>query len=305
MKLATTTSDFDNFCDSYLDRINYVHEAGFKYIDLSMYTIRKDDLLFYNADWRKETEKIKQYAEENDIRFVQAHSPDTNFFTGEEAYEYAVEKTIRSIEICGILGIKNTVVHSGYKPGLWNKEIWFEKNKEFYCKLFNTMEKYGVNVLCENTTRANMCEGYFLITGNDMKEFSQYVNHPLFHVCWDTGHANIEGMQYEHIKAIGNELYAVHINDNRGTADEHLIPYFGTLNMDDVMHGLIDIGYDGYFTFECGSVLKFEDNWLNRRHCFNDDNRLANPKLFMQNHLEKLMYDTGKYILQSYGIFEN
>lgn len=304
MKLATTTGDFDGFAESYIERIKHVHEAGFKYIDLSLYTILKNDCLFYNDNWIDEVEKIKHFAAENDITFVQAHSPDTNFFNGTEAYEYAVEKTIRSIEICGMLNIKNTVVHSGYKPGLLDKKIWFEKNRDFYRKLFDTMEKYGVNVLCENTTKANMPDGYFLINGADMREFAEYVNHPLFHVCWDTGHANIEGAQYDEIKAIGDELYALHINDNRGLSDEHLIPYMGTLNMDEIMNALIDIGYNGVFTFESSSALRFNNCWLGGRHVFEKATRLSQPQLFMQKKLEKLMLEIGEYILKSYACYE-
>lgn len=303
MKLATTTGDFDRFCDSYIERIRNVHEAGFKYVDLSMYTINEDDLLFY-GDKKEETEKIKAFAEEIGVTFVQAHSPATNFFDSDEEYDYAVEKTIRSIEICGMLGIKNTVVHSGYKPGLWDKKQWFEENKRFAEKLFPTMEKWSVNVLCENTTRVNMRDGYFLINGRDMREFCEYVNHPLFHACWDTGHGNAEGTQYDEITAMGEELCGVHINDNRGTADEHIIPYMGTLNMDDVMNGLLDVGYKGYFTFEAGSVLRPKSYWLGSRHSFERDCRLAEPQLFMQKELEKLMYKIGEYILRSYDCFE-
>ena len=41
-----------------------------------------------------------------------------------------------------------------------------------------------------------------------------------------------------------------------------------------------------------------------RRKVFEKDTRLVDPQLFMQRHLEKLMYDTAKYILDSYGLFE-
>lgn len=304
MKLATTTCDFDLFCDSYIDRIKNVNEAGFKYIDLSLYTIDENDPLFYGDNYREETKKIKAFAEEIGVTFVQAHSPSTNFFDSPAAYDYALEKTIRSIEICGMLGIKNTVVHSAYKPGLWDKTEWFSENKKFNEKLFPTMEKWGVNVLCENTTRANMPDGYFLISGADMREFSEYVNHPLFHACWDTGHANIEGSQRDEILSIGSELRAVHINDNRGSADEHIIPFMGTLNMDDVMHGLLDVGYKGFFTFESGSTLRSKNHWLGARRSFDADTRLSEPQLFMQKSLEKLMYKTGEYILKSYDCFE-
>ena len=52
------------------------------------------------------------------------------------------------------------------------------------------MEKYGVNVLHENSTSANM-PWYYPKTGADMREFCDYVDHPLFGACWDTAHGNL------------------------------------------------------------------------------------------------------------------
>lgn len=82
------------------------------------------------------------------------------------------------------------------------------------------------------------------------------------------------------------------------------IPYFGTVNMDDVMYGLLDIGYKGYFTFEASSTLRHKDYWLGKRRGFLQDSRLENLQLFMQKQLEKLMYEIGKYILTAYNCFE-
>ncbi len=97
-------------------------------------------------------------------------------------------------------------------------------------------------------------------------------------------------------------MYALHINDNRGICDEHIIPFFGTFNMDDVMCALTDINYKGVFTFEAGSSLKFENNWLAPRHKFEKSKKLINPEIFMQKHLESLMYEIGEYILKSYDM---
>lgn len=96
---------------------------------------------------------------------------------------------------------------------------------------------------------------YYFYTGADMREFIDYAGHPLLGVCWDTGHANIEGSQYREILALGDTLKAVHINDNRGERDEHILPFAGTASMDEVMQALADVHFDGYFTMECDSML--------------------------------------------------
>ena len=70
------------------------------------------------------------------------------------------------------------------------------------------------------------------------------------------------------------------------------------------MNALIDIGYNGAFTFECASSLRSSKYWQGDRKRFDRDSRLSEPKLFMQKHLEKLMYEMGEYILKSYNCFE-
>ena len=166
------------------------------------------------------------------------------------------------------------------------------------------MEETGASVLTENSTKANMGSCWYIQSGEDTRQFVDYVNHPLFHVCWDTGHANFQGNQYDDILALGDQLRAVHINDNRGKGDEHIIPYLGTLNLDEVMHALTDVGFQGVFTFECNSTLRPAKYYLGKRSAFPQDSRLAEPQLFMQEDLEKLLYHIGEYTLKTYGKFE-
>ena len=301
MKIATSTGDFGHYCKTDEERIRQLHQAGFKYIDLSMYRFTPD-CAYMQDGWEKETKKIKNLADELGMQFVQAHSQGGNPFNHWET-DFIVAATLRSIEICAKLGIKNTVVHAGIKLGI-TKEEWFKLNKEFYNKLLPTAEKYGVNVLCENSTSVNVEGYYYANSGKDMREFIEYVNHPNFHVCWDTGHANCEGSQYEEIMALGEHLYAIHYNDNHGNADEHILPYFGTLNHDEVINALLDVGYKGYFTLECDSSLRQPKCWLGDRRAFERDKRALVPPYFMQQDIEKLLYKTAKYLLEQYGLFE-
>ncbi|MBQ8407661.1 MAG: sugar phosphate isomerase/epimerase [Clostridia bacterium] len=303
MKIATTTGDFGRFCGTDEERIRELHRAGFRNIDFSMYTFTPD-CVYMQDGWRDEALKLKALAEELGMEFVQAHSQGGNPLSSDPNHVYfLLTATIRSIEICEVLGIRNTVVHNGRAKGL-SKEEWFEKNKQFYEKLFPTMERLGVNVLCENSTQANMGDMYFINSGRDMREFIEYVNHPMIHGCWDTGHANCEGSQYDEIMALGEHLYAIHYNDNKGTADDHVAPFLGTLNHDEVMHALIDVGFAGYFTLECDSSLRNYNCWTGPRRRFEGDTRLAEPQLFMQRHIEKMLFETAEYILESYGLLE-
>ena len=303
MKIATTTGDFEHYCASDEERIRELHRAGFRYIDLSLYSLTPDSP-YLQTGWREYVLGLKELAHGLGMQFVQAHSQGGNPLSDDPAHvDFLLRATLRSIEICELLGIKNTVVHNGFAKEL-SKEEWFVRNKAFYEQLFPAMERCGVNVLCENSTRANMKEMYFINSGRDMREFIEYVDHPLVHGCWDTGHANCEGEQYDEIMAIGDELYAIHYNDNHGAKDEHLAPFLGQLNHDEVMSALIDVGFDGYFTLECSSSLVRYNQWTGKRRRFEPSSRLREPQLFMQRHLEAMMHETAKWMLESYGIFE-
>ena len=303
MKIATTTGDFEHYCASDEERIRELHRAGFRYIDLSLYSLTPDSP-YLQTGWREYVLGLKELAHGLGMQFVQAHSQGGNPLSDDPAHvDFLLRATLRSIEICELLGIKNTVVHNGFAKEL-SKEEWFVRNKAFYEQLFPTMDRCGVNVLCENSTRANMKEMYFINSGRDMREFIEYVDHPLVHGCWDTGLANCEGVQYDEIMAIGDELYAIHYNDNHGAKDEHLAPFLGQLNHEEVMSALIDVGFDGYFTLECSSSLVRYNQWTGKRRRFEPSSRLREPQLFMQRHLEAMMHETAKWMLESYGIFE-
>ncbi|MBR5219956.1 MAG: sugar phosphate isomerase/epimerase, partial [Clostridia bacterium] len=137
-------------------------------------------------------------------------------------------------------------------------------------------------------------------TGQDMVDFIEYADHPLLGACWDTGHANIEGHQYDDIVALGYHLRALHFNDNRGHGDEHIMPYLGTMSVDEVMCGLRDIGYRGDFTFECDSSLRPANCWQGNRRRWKDE-IIAEPPAAMFDAMERALYLCGEQILTAYG----
>ena len=306
MKIATTTSDFGFYEASDEARIRLLHQAGFRYIDLAMFGLTPNSV-YMQDHWRNAVAHIKGVADELGMQFVQAHSPMGNPLSDDAGHvDHMVKSTIRSIEICQMLGIPNTVSHGGKLDGI-SKEVFFERNKAFFQKLIPTMERCGVNVLCENSSTVNSGSKYCLKNGKDMREFIDYVDHPLFHGCWDTGHANQEGPQYDEILALGKELYAIHYNDNHGVTDDHIMPFFGRLNHDEIFNALMDVGYKGYFTMECVWTLIKYDQITGPRNRFEKEGvslKLKEPPLFMQQQLEKLMFDTAKWMLEQYGLFE-
>ena len=69
--------------------------------------------------------------------------------------------------------------------------------------------------------------------------------------CYDFGHAELVNPHHrQNLNLLGHRLHCVHVQDNHGKADEHLMPFYGTIDWVDAMAGLADIGYTGDLTFE-------------------------------------------------------
>lgn len=299
MKLATTTGDFAMCASSWEECLKGIHDAGFRYVDFGV----ANREFLYDDGWRDRTKRLMEYAESLGMKFIQMHSPDNIDPLDPVRQDELVEITARSIEIAAMMGIPQTVVHFGSCRGL-SKEEFYKKNLEFYSRLFPAMESTGINVLVENSPRAHAPEGcWCLSTGEELADFLHFADHPLLHAVWDTGHGNLDGPQYESIIALGSELRGLHIHDNGGRADEHALPLSGTVSFDGVMHGLLEIGYSGYFTFEAVRILEYKNGQAPRRR-YEADRRLRHPTFELQLEAEKLLYAIGKHILCSYGVFE-
>ena len=135
----------------------------------------------------------------------------------------------------------------------------------------------------------------------DLLRMVEYIGHPLFHAVLDVGHANMQSMpQDEAIRLLGRHLYALHVQDNMGDVDTHLTPFLGTVNMDEVMTGLADIGYRGYFTFEVGGFFLPAD----KRRAFDRNTSLASAPIELRDAFERYLYELGKCVLKKYGCFE-
>lgn len=69
-------------------------------------------------------------------------------------------------------------------------------------------------------------------------------------ICLDFGHAHIEGDLVEAIEVVSGHLASIHVHDNRGRSDDHLMPYDGTIDWPAALTALQKVGYDGRMIFE-------------------------------------------------------
>lgn len=311
MKLATTTGFFLGDSKDSAGAVRLFEGTGFKYLDYNFYSVIFEGSPFLENNWLDDVEAAGREAERLGFSFVHAHSPNYNPLDPKADHERGILATNRSIEACGRLGIKTIVVHSGFSLDYkypQDRDGYFRINKEFYQKLIPAMEKWEVNVLIENSAEGNMGERYFFMTGEDMRDFAEYFNHPLLHCNWDIGHANMRNNdQYLDILAMGDHLRGLHIQDNFGKADEHLAPFVGTTDMDAVMQGLLKVDYKGYFTFEADNIILSRSHFPHggrKKSPSITDRRLALPPIEIKQKAISFLYEIGKSILSAYDCFE-
>ena len=149
MKLATTTGDLHAYTLSQQEAVKNICKAGFKYLDYNFHGDYTKNSGIFGSDPKAHIEDVKRLADSLGVKFVQAHSPMGKPLLEEGQAEF-VEATRQCIEACAVLGVPNLVVHSGYVLG-YSLDRTFEANKEFYMKLLPTAEKYGINILVENS----------------------------------------------------------------------------------------------------------------------------------------------------------
>jgi sugar phosphate isomerase/epimerase len=298
MKLATTTGDFGGYTNSQIQALRYVREAGFQYADYNFGMDYKHRNGVYSEHYEEYFAQVNAAAAEIGVSLIQAHAPMGTPLNDPDGSFLA--DTMRCVDACGAWGIPNLVVHSGYAHGL-TVEQTFDANKAFFMPLLERAEQYGVNILVENFNKMSVPGLYWIDNATDLLGLIEYVNHPLFHAVWDAGHANLQEMpQDEELRLLGSHVRALHIQDNRGDHDAHLLPFLGTMSMDAVMHGLLDIGYKGYFTFEVGGIFSTAE----QKRPFAKDSRLAKAPLSLRLAADRYMYELGKCVLTEYGCFE-
>lgn len=312
MKLATTIGITVPYAKDIPDAVRLSARSPFKYLDYSFDGVQRLRTLSVPDDsWRDEVAPTLAAMRECGISFIQSHAYSFNPASDAVPYETGMLVMKRSMEICAALGIPTMVVHAPMsndyninRPG--DREKYIEMTKRFFLALLPDAERNNVVILTENSCRANMGEKVFLDRGAEMAEFVDGIGSEYLKAVWDTGHANLDGAnQYDDIMALGDRLYGIHVHDNFTGKDNHLPPFFGSLDGDGLMQGLLDSGYNGYFTFEAGMLSFHRERKTHTEGKFTHGNGgLFHPGAPLALAQLNYLYETGKYMLEAYDCFE-
>ena len=197
------------------------------------------------------------------IKWTQAHGPMFYMFGQSEKDEKARSLCVPAIRACGQLGVPWMVLHPDVFPGPFDKahfQAIREKNMAFFRSLLPECEKAKVGIAIENIfDRAGRhgersCSRFFADVPAELCDLIDELDHPLIGACLDTGHARLMGLDAPlFVYALGPRLKALHIQENDGNNDDHMLPFVNGnhgVNWKGFGEALTKVGYQGSFTYE-------------------------------------------------------
>ena len=266
------------------EAVRLIGAAGFDAADISMFDDEWNQWMFADG-FEPRVLEVKRAAKEAGIVLNQAHAPFPTMKDGDAEFnEKRMAQVKRSIEIAGMLEVRNIVVH----PVVFKKQMK-AKNLAMYRELQSAAREAGVRIALENMwgrdSRRNVICKNVCSDAESLAEYFDALDPDLFSVCLDLGHIGLVG-DYEvgTIKKLGaKRLKCLHVHDTDYRNDLHTLPWCGRLPWQEIMAALGEIGYTGDLTFEA-------------------DNFIAHtPKTLIPSAL-RYMHDVGRELIRMTGL---
>lgn len=149
------------------------------------------------------------------------------------------------IRRCSELGVKTGIAHVTW--GVPTPPPVSELGLSRYLRIAECAEKHDFNLALENSVSADHLR--FLLDRID----STHVGY-----CFDSGHNNCFTPQEKLLREYGHRLFAMHLQDNDGWRDLHMIPMDGCAPWAEIIEDLRKTAlYDSSITFEvAGKISK-------------------------------------------------
>ncbi|MBQ7336548.1 MAG: sugar phosphate isomerase/epimerase [Clostridia bacterium] len=158
----------------------------------------------------------------------------------------ALEILFRWIDLYEAIGIRNMVLHCDTSlPEEWGFETRAAQNIEKLKALAAYIEGRDITVCLENLRM-------FTKSAEELLYIIDRVGSKQLGICLDTGHLNLTVRdQRAFILSAGKRLRALHIADNEGERDQHMMPFTrGTVDFVSVVRALREVDYEGLFNLE-------------------------------------------------------
>lgn len=224
------------------DMVLAFEKAHYHYCELAYE--HGENLLNRQDDVTETGKAFKEYAQAHGISFIQGHLPLTYKICQKKEDRDNVKKWI---DLYNAIGISYFVLHCDELkefPELTMKERC-NRNIEALAEIGEYIKGTNIVICLENLR-------FFPTMAEELVYMLEKLDDKHFAICLDTGHLNIaKGNQAEFICKAGNRIKALHIADNEGETDQHMMPCGrGNIDFAMVFSELKKIGYDGIYNLE-------------------------------------------------------
>jgi sugar phosphate isomerase/epimerase len=203
-------------------------------------------------------DSIKGIAEENGAT-LSFHIPfKVNVSESIPSFRKANIKYLRScIETAAALGIKLITVHLGtfywfpVETRTRNKSL--ERFVQHIDEVLVDCQANDIKLALENVVPLPKWSDYHHLGDNieDFKYIFDNVDSEHLGMCLDTGHANLGDGVAAFVESIASKIINVHIHDNPGDDDIHLLVGDGNIAWEEVTAAFLKVSYNGPFISEC------------------------------------------------------
>ena len=247
-----------------LDRaFELIKKSGFDAVDfgLDQYSLKNPVYMGSDDEFESHFDAIKRKAQEYELTISQTHGRCGTYFPEDEEHNETVDKlTERDLKATSVLGAPACVIHF-INSSRWDKqtpELMHRVCGEMFDKFVPFAEKYKTCIALETFGAARIKGARIRDFFADPAEFKfqfDRLNTKYKTMCVDTGHTHEAGSFWvppaeEMIRILGKDISILHLHDNSGHWDDHLLPGMGSINWPSVFDALDDIGYKGVYNFE-------------------------------------------------------
>ncbi len=255
MELSVTTDYAKDTGDPspYLRRIA---DTGFSHVHWGHHW--NTDFLY--SSW--EIEQIQKLLTDYGLQLLDLHGsigPEKNWASPREYQRQAgVDLVQNRIEMTAKLGGGVVIMHVSNE----SKNLPLQKSLE---QLEPFARAKGVRIAIENT-------GNFDVIMQLLPEYAaDYIG-----LCYDSGHGNISGTGLKYLEMLKDRLISVHLHDNYGISDQHMIPFSGRIGWRRLARIIAESAYRRPVSMEVSmrnSAIKDEEVYL--KQAFDTGTRLS------------------------------
>ena len=246
-----------------------VKKSGFDTIDINVNKYWKnEDSVFYKSEDEMLTHfaDVKKICDNLELEIFQTHGLLTSCVSDEKLSEHIKWGAELMLKATSLLGARYCVFHN-VKLREWedistSDERMLLENKKFFQDFLTPLcKQYNVFFSLETHGKSTLKEGPvldFVGDARNLKKSFDSIESDYKSFCLDTGHSN-EAHFYgacnvvEAIKIFGKDIKTLHLHDNQGFYDSHLMPLVGAkgaIEWDKVFDTLEEVGYKGSYNWE-------------------------------------------------------